>query len=136
LYGVSHVSLGEIRPDIRTENLEIFVDPLLEKAFQGLFENSIVHGVHVSSIEVSCAVSHDGAIILYEDDGIGIPQGKKEAILLRVDGTHSRIRGLFFIREILDLTGITISETCEHGEVARFEIRVPKGIFRFESGPL
>jgi PAS domain S-box-containing protein len=136
LYGVSHVSLGEIRPDIRTENLEIFADPLLEKAFQGLFENSIAHGVHVSSIVVSCTVSHDGAIILYEDDGIGIPQEKKETVFLRVDGTHSRIRGLFFIREILDLTGITISETGEPGKGARFEIRVPKGIFRVESGPV
>ncbi|MEI6292064.1 MAG: PAS domain S-box protein [Methanomicrobiales archaeon] len=130
LYGVSHVTLGEIHHDIRMENLEIFADPLLEKAFQGLFENSTVHGEHISLIRVSYTLSPEGVIILYEDDGIGIPQGRKAEIFLRDDCPHSRVRGLFFIREILDLTGITIQETGDPGKGARFEIRVPKGAWR------
>jgi PAS domain S-box-containing protein len=136
LYGVSHVTLGEIHHDIRTENLEIFADPLLEKAFQGLFENSVIHGGHVNVIRVSCAISLEGAIIIYEDDGIGIPQERKEEIFLRGDGTRLRVRGLFFVREILDLTGITIRETGDPGKGVRFEILVPKRIFRKESGSL
>jgi PAS domain S-box-containing protein len=136
LYGVSHVTLGEIHHDIRAENLEIFADPLLEKAFQGLFENSVIHGGHVNVIRVSCAISLEGAIIIYEDDGIGIPQERKEEIFLRGDGTRLRVRGLFFVREILDLTGITIRETGDPGKGVRFEILVPKRIFRKESGSL
>jgi len=136
LYGVSHVTLGEIHHDIRTEKLEIFADPLLEKAFQGLFENSVVHGGHVSLIRVSYTISPEGVIIIYEDDGTGIPQERKEEIFLRGDGTHSRIRGLFFVREILDLTGITIRETGDPGKGVRFEILVPKRIFRQGSGSL
>ncbi|MFH0968332.1 MAG: hypothetical protein V1862_11685 [Methanobacteriota archaeon] len=38
---------------------------------------------------------------------------------------------LFLAREILGITGIEIQETGIYGEGARFEIRVPKGGFRF-----
>jgi len=40
------------------------------------------------------------------------------------------VRGLFFIREILDITGITITETGEPGKGARFEMKVPNGMWR------
>jgi len=39
--------------------------------------------------------------------------------------------GLFLAREILSITGITIKETGEPGNGARFEIAVPEGAFRF-----
>jgi hypothetical protein len=38
--------------------------------------------------------------------------------------------GLFLIREILGISGITIEEKGVPGEGARFEIRVPPGRFR------
>ena len=38
---------------------------------------------------------------------------------------------MYLSREILSLTGITIRETGTFGEGARFEIRVPKGAYRF-----
>jgi hypothetical protein len=37
---------------------------------------------------------------------------------------------LFFIRECLALSGMTIAETGEPGKGARFEIAVPKGMWR------
>jgi len=39
--------------------------------------------------------------------------------------------GLFFVRECLLLSGMTIAETGEPGKDARFEITVPKGMYRF-----
>jgi len=39
------------------------------------------------------------------------------------------MRSLIFVREILDITGITISETGEPGKGARFEMTVPKGVW-------
>ena len=53
LFAISHVSLGGTSHSLETENLEIFADPLLEKAFQGIFENTIAHGGQVSTIRVS-----------------------------------------------------------------------------------
>ena len=38
--------------------------------------------------------------------------------------------GMFLVREILALTGITITETGQPEKSARFEIMVPKGGFR------
>jgi hypothetical protein len=38
--------------------------------------------------------------------------------------------GLYLMREILSITGITITENGEHGKGTRFEIAVPKGMYR------
>ncbi|MDO8873929.1 MAG: hypothetical protein Q7V05_14555 [Methanoregula sp.] len=40
------------------------------------------------------------------------------------------MRSLIFVREILDITGITITETGELGQGARFEMVEPKGMWR------
>ncbi len=72
----------------------------------------------------------DGVISVFENDGIGIPHEKKERIFLRGEGTRTSVRGLFFVREILDITGITIRETGEPGKGARFEMTVPKGAYQ------
>ena len=44
--------------------------------------------------------------------------------------------GLFIVREILGITGITITETGIPGSGARFEILVPHGEFRFRKNEL
>jgi len=130
LLGLSHICTSELRHNIETENLEIFADPLLENAFQGLLENSIEHGGHVSLIHVGYTVIPEGVIIVFEDDGIGVPHEKKEKIFLYCEGSRASVRSLFFVREILDITGITIHETGEPGKGARFEMTVPKGAYR------
>lgn len=130
LFGLSHVSVGEIRHTVETENLEIFADPLLEKACQGLYENSLEHGGHVTWIRVWHTITPAGATIYFEDDGVGIPADRKEKIFLRGQGLHATVRGLYFIREILDLTDISIKESGEPGNGVRFEIFVPDGMYR------
>jgi signal transduction histidine kinase len=131
LLGLSHISIGEIQHSIETEDLEIFADPLLEKVCQRLFENPVKHGGHVTLIRVWHVIHHESATIVFEDDGRGIPQEKKEQIFLRDEGTGlATTRSLIFVREILDITGITITETGEPGKGARFEIAVPKGAWR------
>jgi len=130
LLGLSHIPANETRCCFETENLEIFADPLLEKAFQGLIENSIEHGNRVSDIRVWHRSAPEGVTIVFEDTGVGILPEMKEQIFLPVDGTHASVRGLFFVREILDITGITIRETGDTGMGARFEIWVPNGVWR------
>ena len=76
----------------------------------------------------------DGATIFFEDDGVGILPEMKEQIFLRGEGPRASMRSLFFVREILDITGITITETGEPGKGARFEMTVPKGAWRLQSG--
>jgi signal transduction histidine kinase len=130
LFGLSHISIGNIQHSLETENLEIFADPLLEKVCQRLFENSVKHGDHVTRIRIWHTVTPEGAMIFFEDNGIGISAEKKEQIFLRSDGPRASMRSLIFVREILDITGISIRETGEPGKGARFEMTVPKGVWR------
>ncbi len=130
LFGLSHISIGKIQHSLEIETLEIFADPLLEKAFQGLFENTVAHGEHVSYIRIWYEVTPESVVLIFENDGVGIPHERKERIFLRGEGVRTSVRGLFFVREILDITGITIKETGEPGKGARFEMTVPKGAWR------
>jgi PAS domain S-box-containing protein len=133
LLGLSHISIGKIQHSLETENLEIFADPLLEKVCQLLFANSVKHGDHVTRIRIWHTATPDGATIFFEDDGVGILPEMKEQIFLRGEGPRASMRSLFFVREILDITGITIKETGEPGKGARFEMVVPKGAYRLTS---
>jgi len=112
------------------KNLEIFADPLLEKVMYTLFENSLRHGGAVTSISVSAR--HDGemCILTVADDGKGIPAAEKELIFRRQYGVNTGY-GLFLAREVLSITGISISETGTAGEGARFELNIPAGNWRF-----
>jgi signal transduction histidine kinase len=71
-------------------------------------------------------------VITYEDDGAGIPAQDKENIFRRGFGKHTGL-GLFLSREILAITGITIRENGEPGKGVRFEILVPRDMYRVSS---
>ena len=111
------------------DSLELFADPLLLKVFYNLIDNTLRHGKHFTSVRISCRKNDDGIIIIYEDDGVGIPAAEKESIFVRGKGRNTGL-GLFLIREILSITGITIRETGIVGKGARFEIAVPDARYR------
>ena len=108
---------------------EVFADPMLEKVFFNLFENAVHHGEHVTEIHVSGKEGKDGLTITVEDNGIGIPPGEKEKIFEKGFGKNTGL-GLFLAKEILSITGITIRENGTPGKGAKFEISVPKGMYR------
>ena len=68
--------------------------------------------------------------IVCEDDGIGITGEDKKHLFSRGYGKKTGL-GLFLSREILAITGITITENGIPGNGARFEISVPKSVYRF-----
>ncbi|HMK15616.1 MAG TPA: sensor histidine kinase, partial [Methanomicrobiales archaeon] len=59
-----------------------------------------------------------------------VPPEEKELIFRRGTGRNTGY-GLFIAREILSITGLSLTETGTFGEGARFEIRVPEGAYRF-----
>jgi signal transduction histidine kinase len=113
-----------------TGTVEIFADPLTGEAFYNLIDNSLRHNEIISQIRLSLKREEPDLVILYEDDGAGVLPEEKEKIFLRGFGKHTGL-GMFLIKEILLITGITIRETGIHGTGVRFEIRVPEGRFRF-----
>jgi CheY-like chemotaxis protein/two-component sensor histidine kinase len=110
--------------------LEIFTDPLITRVFYNLIHNAIRHGGSVSRITFSFSENPSGLLLICEDDGVGIPSDKKPHLFDRVVGGAGKF-GLFFVREFLTLSGMTIRETGIPGRGARFEITVPAGMYRF-----
>ena len=102
---------------------------MLEKVIYNLVENSVRHGQNLTSIRLTSHEEAGDLIIWYEDDGGGIVKEEKEKAFEKGFGKNTGL-GLFLIREILSITGITITETGEPGVGVRFEIRVPAGRFR------
>ena len=120
-----------VRIEIDPDNPEIFADRLFEKVFYNLIDNALRYGgADMKTIRVSSGESDRGLTILCEDDGVGISAGDKKKLFTRGFGKNTGL-GLFLSREILAITGITITENGEPGKGARFEITVPKGMYRF-----
>jgi signal transduction histidine kinase len=125
--------LHDVGLTIDLGNLEIYGDPMLEKVFGNLLDNSLRHGEHVSLIRFSYQESKDdGLRIVYEDNGAGVSEADKERIFQKGFGKNTGF-GLFLTREILGITGLSIIENGLPGQGARFEIAVPEGKFRFGS---
>lgn len=111
------------------DDLWIYADPMLEKVFSNLLDNSIRHGKHVTAIRISYTRDGERLIITYEDNGAGIPSDEKERIFERGYGKNTGL-GLFLVRDILSITGIQVTETGVPQSGARFLIIVPKGAHR------
>jgi signal transduction histidine kinase len=116
---------------VQTGRLELFADPLLAKVFENLIDNSLRHGEHVQHIVVSAKRDGPDLVLCYEDDGIGILSEDKERIFEKGYGKHTGL-GLFLIREIISITGLSIRETGTYGKGACFEILIPSGRFKYE----
>ncbi len=129
LYAISHLDLGSINRKTSIQGIWIFADPMLEKALFNLVKNTVLHAKTATEIRFTWRESIEGLILVYEDNGIGILPGQKDTIFAP-DIRISKGFGLFFVREILSLTEITIEETGEPGKGARFEMTVPKGMWR------
>jgi len=112
-----------------TKGISVLADPMLEKVFFNLLDDSVSHGINVHSIRVNVEQGEDTLTIIWADDGGGIPAEEKPKIFDRGYGTHTGF-GLFLSREILTITGITIVENGVPGQGVRFEITVPKGMWR------
>ncbi len=125
----SSVHLNGIRLKLETGPVEVFADPLIEKVFINLLDNSVMHGEITADIRISFRDLDDLGVILFEDDGVGVAAPHKERIFHQAFGRNTGY-GLFLAREILGITGISIRETGLEGEGARFEIKIPKEHYR------
>jgi len=126
---MSGLDTGEISIDCDTDGLEILADPMLERVFYNLFDNSLRHGKTTTRITVWFFEQSEGLTLRIRDDGAGIPVDKKERIFEKGYGENTGL-GLFLVREILSITGISIAETGEPGTGAQFDFLVPHDKYR------
>jgi len=126
---ISSVRPGKIALRCTCNAVEIFADPMIDNVFFNLIDNAVKHGMRVTAVMVGCEEKETGLFITFADNGKGIPDNEKEKIFEKGYGKNTGF-GLFLVREILAITGITIHETGTYGKGAVFEITVPKGAYR------
>ena len=121
-------------PDLQVgasiDGLEVYADPMIEKVFYNLFENTMRYGGKPAAVRIEATRGDNGLMLTYEDFGPGVPDEEKELIFQRGFGKGTGL-GLFLAREILALTGMTIKETGIPGHGARFVIHIPEWKFRY-----
>ncbi|WP_319578159.1 PAS domain S-box protein [uncultured Methanospirillum sp.] len=112
-----------------TGRIEIYAEPLIEKVFFNLMENSIRHGGKISRISITTEEDGGYLRIIYTDDGSGICETDKKRLFTKGFGKNTGL-GLFLSREILAITRMSITENGGPGKGVRFEISVPSGSYR------
>jgi len=100
-------------------------DSLLRQLFYNLIDDTLKHGEKVSQIRVYYEEGEDQLKLVYEDDGVGIPENEKEIIFKEGYGKHTGY-GLYLIRKVCEAYGWTIQETGKPGKGAQFTITIPK----------
>jgi PAS domain S-box-containing protein len=130
---VAGLPMRNIHVEFDPKNPEVFADPLFEKVFSILIDNALKYGGEMmTAIRLSSQESSRGLMIICEDDGVGITVEDKKRLFTRGFGKSTGL-GLFLSREILSITGITITENGVPGKGARFEITVPKKNYIFKN---
>ncbi|NLV27235.1 MAG: PAS domain S-box protein [Methanomicrobiales archaeon] len=126
---IKGVGSDDVLINNKLSDISILADPLMEKVCYNIIENAIRHGENLTQIDITAHETEEGLRISIRDDGIGIPDNQKELVFERGFGRNSGY-GLFLVREILSLSGISISENGKYGSGCRFDIDVPRGKFR------
>ncbi|HWQ67524.1 MAG TPA: HAMP domain-containing sensor histidine kinase [Methanospirillum sp.] len=117
----------KIRRDL--SDFEVYGDPLLERVFYTLIENTLRHGGEATIIRFSNHITSEGMILTYEDNGPGIADDDKKRIFERGYGRNTGF-GLYLAREVLAMTDMIIREVGEKGRGVRFEIAIPEYNYR------
>ena len=126
---VSKLELGPVALYMNVNDYEVLADPMLEKVFQNLVENSLLHGVTLDKISISSRVTLSGLVVTIEDNGQGIADEDRGKLFdWEFRGRHGH--GMHLISEVLRSSGMSIKETGTKGKGARFEILVPPNMYR------
>lgn len=108
---------------------EVYASPLIRHVFLTLIKNALDHAHGLNRITISAERGERDLVVACEDDGPGIPEAERKTLFDRGHG-RNRGYGLWLAGEILSITGASIREAGGGGGGARFEIRIPAGMWR------
>lgn len=115
--------------------LSVLADAMLEKVFTILLNNSRRHGKKATHVRISYRIEGGECIVIYDDDGIGIPDPMKE-VVFKKDFDPNGGMGLYVASQIMLMTGGTIREVGVEGQGASFELMFPQGYWKEEKHDL
>lgn len=107
------------------QGLTVFADSLLRQLFYNLIDNTLKYGKKTTKIRVHYKEEENHLKLIYEDDGVGVPEHIKKHLFQEGYGTGTGY-GLYLIKKICEAYGWTIEETGKEGKGAKFIMTVPK----------
>jgi PAS domain S-box-containing protein len=109
----------------KCKGLEVMADSLLRQLFYNLIDNTLKYGEKVSQIRVCYEEGENRLKLVYEDDGVGIPENEKERLFNEGYGKSTGY-GLYLIKKMCEEYGWIIRETGKQGKGVQFTITIPK----------
>jgi PAS domain S-box-containing protein len=104
--------------------LTVLADSLLRQAFYNLIDNSLKYGEKTRRIRVHYKELDNQLELIYEDDGVGIPEEVRSNLFKEGVGKGTGY-GLFMIKRICEVYGWSIQETGEQGKGVQFVMTIP-----------
>jgi PAS domain S-box-containing protein len=105
--------------------LTVLADSLLRQLFYNLIDNTLKYAEKVSVIRVHYKDEGNQLKLIYEDDGVGIPDDIKKNLFQEGCGKGTGY-GLYLIKRICEAYGWTIKETAKQGTGVQFTMTIPK----------
>jgi PAS domain S-box-containing protein len=112
-------------------SLSVLADPLLEKVFTILLDNTQRHGKSMGAVSLRYRIKGKGCIITYQDHGAGVALSQKALIFNKDYDTHGGM-DLYIAQQIMEMAGGSIQEIGIEGEGSVFEITFPEGRWKEE----
>ncbi len=103
----------------------VLADSLLRQLFYNLIDNSLKYGEKLSKIKVHYEKEENQLKLMYEDDGVGIPEEIKKNLFKEGFGKGTGY-GLYLIKRICEAYGWMIQETGKYGQGVQFTMTIPK----------
>jgi PAS domain S-box-containing protein len=107
------------------QGLTALADSLLRQLFYNLIDNTLKYGKKTRRIRVHYKEEENQLKLIYEDDGVGIPDDVKSHLFQKGYGIGTGY-GLYLIKRICEAYGWTIEETGKEGQGAQFTMIMPK----------
>ncbi|MCW4043970.1 MAG: PAS domain S-box protein [Candidatus Bathyarchaeota archaeon] len=104
--------------------LMVLADSLLRQVFYNLIDNTLKYGEKTSKIRIYYVQEKDKLKLIYEDNGVGIPDEVKKNLFKEGFGRGTGY-GLYLMKRICEAYGWTIEETGKHGRGAQFTMTIP-----------
>ena len=105
--------------------LTVLADSMLRQLFYNLMDNTLKYGEKTGTIRVRYKEEAEQLKLIYEDDGVGIPDEEKSKMFQKGHGKGTGF-GLYLIKRICEGYGWTIQATGKHGGGAQFTMTIPK----------
>jgi signal transduction histidine kinase len=126
---VKQLPLGDMEVLEEKTDLSVRADPMFEKVVYNLIENVIRHSDGAKHLHISVAEKDGSISLVFQDDGRGVTSKEREHLFQSGHGKNTGF-GLFLSKEILEITGLTITEEDTEGKGAKFSVGVPLGMYR------